>query len=307
MTIEEELLNSIEQQFEVHRNSNLFYRNLDIDNQFLPDSKQTICNHRDELLRIDSEQMESPWIDLMTKKAQQAFSRCNQFIDLRQEYLAQLREVYKQLWQDIITELKGDAIDFELLQQNHIRRLTAWIEQTNGFVSKINTPDVPEALEVICSEYSAQIQLQLLRIDADTLMQPVLDLGCGEHAYLTHYFQNRKIEAFGIDRIVDNQSDNRLICSDWFDFEFIPGQWGTIISNHSFALHFSHQNLRKDGNYIEYAHKYMEILHSLKPGGVFHYTPSLPFIEQFLPSESYQIATYPVTENLSATRIVRKR
>jgi hypothetical protein len=307
MAIEEELLNSIEQQFEAHRKSNLFYRDLDIDNQFLPDSKHTICNRREELLHIDSEQMEAPWIDLMTKKAQEIFSHCNQFIDLRQEYLAQLRDVYTQLWKDIITELQGDVIDFERLQQNHIHRLTAWIEQTNRFVSTINTPDVPEAIDVICSEYSAQIQLQLLRIDADTLMQPVLDIGCGEHAHLTHYLQIRQIEAFGMDRIVDNQSDNRLICSDWFDFEFAPDQWGTIISNHSFALHFSHQNLRKDGNYIEYAQKYMEILHSLKPGGAFHYTPSLPFIERFLPPESYLVATYPVTENLSATRIVRKR
>jgi hypothetical protein len=307
MTIEEELLSSIEQQFDAHRNSNLFYRDLDIDNQFLPNSKDIICNHRDELLRIDFEQMEDSWIDLMTQKAQQSFSHCNQFIDLRQEYREQLRDVYTQLWKDIITELKGDVIDFERLQQNHIHRLTAWIEQTNRFISTINTPDIPEAIEVICSEYSAQIQLQLLQIDADTLIQPVMDIGCGEHAYLTHYLQNRQIEAFGMDRMVDNQSDNRLTCSDWFDFKFIPDHWGTIISNHSFALHFSHQNLRKDGNYIEYAQKYMEILRSLKPGGAFHYTPSLPFIEQFLPPESYQVATYPVTGNLSATRIVRKR
>ena len=31
----------------------------------------------------------------------------------------------------------------------------------------------------------------------------------------------------------------------------------------------------------------MELLDSLKPGGEFYYTPDLPFIEQFLSSDSY--------------------
>lgn len=307
MTIYEEIAQSIERQFEAHSHTNLFYQHHEPGNQFLPESKKVISSYRNELLRIAREHKEGEWIDMMTDKARQTFCRSNQFIDLRQEHLDQLREVYEALWCDIIEELGKSPIDFDRLQQNHLDRLKTWLKQTNNFVTEINKTGLPEIVEVVCAEYSASLQLQLLHIDVATLLQPVLDLGCGEHAHLTRYLQKSGINAFGMDRIIEKNNEHYLICSDWLDYPFVPDSWGSIISNHSFALHFSHQNLRKDGSYIEYAKKYIEILHSLQPGGSFYYTPSLPFIEQFLPDDSYSVITYPVTKEITATRIIRQK
>ena len=73
------------------------------------------------------------------------------------------------------------------------------------------------------------------------------------------------------------------------DFSFVPGHWGTIISNLGFSNHFRHHHLRNDGDYLDYARKYMEILQSLKPGGAFYYAPDLPFIESYLDPQKYRI------------------
>jgi hypothetical protein len=34
----------------------------------------------------------------------------------------------------------------------------------------------------------------------------------------------------------------------------------------------------------------MQILSSLKPGGAFYYAPALPFIEQFLPGDTFTLS-----------------
>lgn len=73
------------------------------------------------------------------------------------------------------------------------------------------------------------------------------------------------------------------------DYDYEKNKWGTIISNLGFSNHFIHHHLRKGGNYLQYAKKYMQILHSLKPGGSFHYAPDLPFIEQYLDKNMYEV------------------
>ena len=74
---------------------------------------------------------------------------------------------------------------------------------------------------------------------------------------MVHYLRNAGIETFGMDRLIDATTDSQFIQSDWMDYTFQSDRWGSIIANHSFALHFLHQNERKDGDYIGYAKKYM--------------------------------------------------
>jgi hypothetical protein len=52
--------------------------------------------------------------------------------------------------------------------------------------------------------------------------------------------------------------------------------------------------LREDGDYANYAKKYMDILKSLKSGGSFHYAPNLPFIEIYLDKNQYMVRTYDI-------------
>lgn len=307
MTIAEEISKSIENQFATHNRINLFYTHFDVNNQFLPASKSIISNHKQELLQISNDSRETEWINMMTSYAYRTFCQSNQYMDLRTEHLSSLRTVYSELWKDLISEIKQHEIDFERLQQNHLKRLTDWIRQTNNFARSINDPDSPEVIQVVCAEYSSSLQLRLLHIDSESLRGPVLDIGCGEHAYLVQYLQNNGIETFGIDRLINSTTNSGLIQTDWMDYTFQPDQWRAVLANHSFALHFLHQHERNDGNYTGYAKKYMEILHSLQQEGTFYYAPSLPFIECYLPQEIYDVENFPINDTYSATHITRIR
>jgi len=305
MTLYEEIAQSIERQFSAHSRTNLFYRHHDTDSQFLPESKALILRHKEALRQIDRTHQEAPWIDRMTDNAYRTFCRSNQFLDLRKEHIEALREVYAALWHDIIHELVKPEVNFDLLQRAHVQRLTGWLHLSNAFAKSLNGDDLPEVVEVVCAEYSAALQLQLLQIDLDTLEEPVLDIGCGEHAHLINYLRIQGMEAFGMDRLVDETPAEHLIRSDWMDYCFNPDSWGTIISNHSFALHFTHQNERQESDYVAYATKYMEILRSLVPGGSFYYAPSLPFIESYLPAAQYRVTHHQVSAEYAATKITR--
>jgi len=306
MSVEEEISKSIEQQFITHSRMNLFYTHLDTGQQFLSESKAIINDQKHALLQMNNECKGDEWIDLMTKYAFRTFCTSNQFLDLRNKYLSELRLVYSRLWQDIITEIQKSVIDFDSLQQNHVKRLKNWMRQTNHFVCEINDTKSPDIIKVVCAEYSSSLQLKLLHIDLDSLKSPVLDIGCGEHAYLVSYLRELGFDTFGMDRVLDVNDDDFFFRTDWMDFTFRPESWESVISNHSFALHFLHQNERTDSDYLSYANKYMEILHSLKKGGTFYYAPSLPFIECYLPENIFEVKLFRINDSYSSTHVMRK-
>ena len=132
----------------------------------------------------------------------------------------------------------------------------------------------------------------------------ILDVGCGRELNLVNYLRDNGYEAYGIDRF--NNNNPYYSKCDWLEHNFEPSKWGTIISNLGFSNHFIHHNLRVDGNFREYAQKYMEILASLKPNGSFHYAPDLPFIESHVNKQTYRV-TNSVVENseFKASRITR--
>jgi hypothetical protein len=112
---------------------------------------------------------------------------------------------------------------------------------------------------------------------------------------LVNFLRDNGIEAYGIDRFASQ--NHFYIKSDWLEYNYEPNFWGTIISNLGFTNHFIHHNLRSDGNYREYALKYMEILAALKSGGSFCYAPDLPFIEKHLNKQTYSVANYSIVGN----------
>ncbi|MGB8953820.1 MAG: class I SAM-dependent methyltransferase, partial [Tumebacillaceae bacterium] len=138
-----------------------------------------------------------------------------------------------------------------------------------------------------CAEYTPELQLQLLGIDAENIQEPILDLGCGEHGRLVHHLRERGYQAIGVDRTVIESS--HLIKSDWLQMPVTNETWGTVISHMAFSNHFAHHHMRKDGEPEGYAKMYMSILRSLKKGGRFYYAPGLPFIEELLPPEQYRV------------------
>ncbi len=154
--------------------------------------------------------------------------------------------------------------------------------------------------EAICSEYSPALQLDILKIRPDEMLDPILDLGCGEKGSLVHYLRDRGKLAFGVDRLV--HAGPHLARADWLDYPLRQRHWGTIISHMAFSNHFLHHHLRRNGHPERYARRYMEVLRSLRPGGSFIYAPGMPFMEDLLPEDDYYVSRFPLFA-LSGTSI----
>jgi len=146
--------------------------------------------------------------------------------------------------------------------------------------------------------------MTVLKIDLKDMMEPVLDIGCGKQGHFVNYLCKQGIEATGIDRF--SISGCNLVKADWLEYNYGMDIWGTVISHLGFSNHFKHHHLREDGNYIEYARKYMQILKSLKIGGRFHYAPDLPFMEIYLDKRQFQIDRCEISDfDIHTTVITR--
>lgn len=147
--------------------------------------------------------------------------------------------------------------------------------------------------EVLCSEYSPTLQLSLLSLDPQQMAEPILDLGCGEHARLVEALRAQGKEAFGVDRVAT--PGPWVAQEDWFTFRLEPARFGTIVSHLGFTNHFLHHHLRASDEAFRYARRYMEVLRALAPGGVFAYAPGVPFVEQHLPAAQWTVRRHEIT------------
>jgi hypothetical protein len=144
-----------------------------------------------------------------------------------------------------------------------------------------------------------------LRIDINKLVQPALDNGCGKNGYLVDYLRKNNITAFGIDRYSTQLPF--INQSDWLEHDYGKNSWGTIVSHLGFSNHFKHHHSKEEGNYLEYGNTFMKILQSLKVEGNFHYTPGLPFIENYLDSKNFEATVYNFDESgINSIRIRRR-
>jgi hypothetical protein len=253
---------------------------------------------------MDSE-TEKQMIDFMADEALQEFCRVNQYFSFNSNAVDELKAIYTLFNHNIrLLDINANKSKLQEISKLHYQHLCNWLVKTNAFAEQMYTPTEEYAKPVACSEYAPDLQLMLLHIDLETLEQPVLDIGCGREMNLVNYLRDNGINAWGIDRF-DNENP-RYIKSDWLEYPFEPQKWGSIISNLGFSNHFTHHNLRADGNFKEYAQKYMEILTALKKGGSFYYAPDLPFIEVHLDKARYECHNYKIEGlNIKASQIMK--
>lgn len=269
---------NIDQQFEFNHGKNLFYNGILNSLRFSQKTLDAIDNI--DLIDSDSENL---LIDYLTNRAIQEFCKINQYYTFDKQAQILLRNLYV----DLFTNIKSHEYSIDLIAAKHYDNLIKWLQETNSFAEKIYNSKGELIESVACSEYSPELQIQILQIDIDNIIEPVLDIGCGRHGSLVLYLRQKGIEAYGFDRFAYNNSF--LINSDWFEYKFEKEKWGTITSNLGFSNHFQHHHFRNDGNFVDYAKKYMDILNSLKIGGSFHYAPDLPFIEPYLDFDKYKL------------------
>ena len=215
------------------------------------------------------------------------FQRLNQFIVLSERELSRLEALvsdWLEALRKAMLEAKSAAECLELLEPfsaRHVRELAALLAGTAH-------PDV----RIRSEEYSAETQLEVLRLQTEALVPPVLDMGCGRDAALVKWLRIQNINAVGFDLF--HSATVGCLLADWFEFPFMPEQFGTVIAHLSFSLHFLHQHLRPEGDAKRYALQYMAILRSVRHGGCFAYTPGLPFIEGLLPSDQFTIKKFGI-------------
>jgi hypothetical protein len=290
-------MENIEKQFEFSQGKNLFHARANNGIHFFPDTLKAI----ERLNELDPDS-ESVLIDYTTNRALEEFCRINQYYTFDKPAQKSLRDLYTGLF----SAIRNNPSKIDSMAEWHLTNLKNWLSETNPFAVKLYGSKAEIVEPVACSEYSPMLQIDILQIDTQQITGPVLDIGCGKQGKLVKYLRGLGIEAFGLNRFV--LDDVYLTDSDWLTFEYGIEKWGTITSNLGFSNHFNHHHQRNDGNFIAYAKKYMDILNSLKIGGSFHYAPDLPFIEQYLDSDKYQVTKRNVgADNFRAVKIKRLR
>jgi len=285
---------NIDKQIKFNQGKNIFLDNLEIF-EFANETVKAISNI--DTLTPDSK---ISLIDYATDKAIDEFCRVNQYYSFDLKAKNNLKQIYADLFEDI--QSKTNSIND--ISKKHYEKLKIWLKENNPFAEKIYKNENEKINPVACSEYTPNLQIEILHLDIKKLMQPVLDVGCGINGHLVNFLKNQGIDAYGIDRFKFKTSN--LITSDWLEYNYGTAKWGTVISNLGFSNHFNHHNLREDGNYIEYGKTYMEILNSLKIDGCFHYAPDLPFIEKYLDYKQYELRKYEIKNYDFKTTIIKK-
>jgi len=142
-----------------------------------------------------SDQEAEALVEQLVDKVIVSLCGANQFYHFDSFDRAALRKLYLNL----LTELKrlpAQEMELELLARRHYRALQAWLKRSNPFVKSLYAATQPYlAQEVVCGEYSAQVQLQLLGIETASLQEPILDLGCGKQAFLVKHLRMLGLEA----------------------------------------------------------------------------------------------------------------
>lgn len=288
------LKKNIENQIAFNQGKNIFFDKLDIF-QFDNETVKLISNI--DTLNPDSKQS---LIDYATDKAIEEFCRVNQYYAFGTKAKNNLKKIYSELFENIQTKINS----VETISEEHYKNLKSWLKENNSFAEKIYQKGDERLTPVACSEYTPKLQVDILQIDINHLIEPVLDIGCGTNGNLVNYLKNQGIEVYGIDRY--KFSNTNLRTADWLEYNYGVEKWGTVLSNLGFSNHFHHHNLREDGNFIEYGKTYMNILNSLKIGGCFHYAPDLPFIETYLDIKQFEVIKYDINQfGFKTTKIVK--
>jgi hypothetical protein len=210
----------------------------------------------------------------------------NQYISLSNKTMTAVNNVYRELIRNLQV-LGCQKYSYEQLcgiVGAHRQRLIQ-VLKSNEY------DDLTNQILIPCAEYSGKFQSQILRTDINRLTEPVIDIGCGKNYELVKALRSSGYsQVYGLDQYVSD--DIKIQCSNWFDYSFRKNTWGTVIAHMSFSNHLRRALIDTGGNKKKYREKYLEILESLKEGGVFIYTPSVKEIENRLDIKRYKVQYY---------------
>jgi len=289
------LFQHIDNQVLFNKGRNLFFRGT----QNTLKLKKSSYNFFKKVNQLDDNNLKT-LLDYTTNRVITELCNTNQYYNFDSVAKSELENIYFTL-----TEcLKLNNKPVTIIIGEHEKRLKTWLFKTNPFSYELYK-DKEEFIEsVTCAEYSAEVQLNILKINIHKLKGPILDIGCGKNGFLVDYLRNKGFDAYGFDRF--NGSKTYISNENWLEYNYGESKWGTIISNLGFSNHFIHHNTRNNGNYIDYAKVFMKILKSLRSGGKFHYAPDLPFVECYLNSSEFSIDKYAINNTTYSTSVITR-
>jgi len=273
-----------------------------------PEATRLLQAKRGEMLDLlDDETVREAWISDHVRQLGEVAYRHNQFLSPADIDSSPAAPIYRELLARLRTALAAPSslmpLDQALQPLLAAHHAALWRWSTGLLAERFGD----SLAQPVCSEYRAELQLKVLGIDVQQLVEPILDLGCGEGAHLVRHLRALGLAAWGMDRLA--APDHIVWQGDWLDAgaPLQPQSWGTVISHMAFSNHFQHQHLRRDGTAAAYAARYMKVLEALKPGGRFAYAPSLPFFEALLPQQRFQVTRRPVAGTaMEATEVLRR-
>jgi len=270
-------------QLNYNRQKNILYKNsqdiLNVDEEFL--SALENSEHSDITVEL---------VEYASDELIKAVYCINQFINVSADKKDELKEIYRQSWGYISAGMNVQ----DCLFKKHYPAISAWLSSLYPPLIREYLKEQKEIGSIVCEEYTPEFQLQILGIDINTIMQPVLDIGCGKNANLVQFLRNNNIEAYGFDRLIETETKH-IHKADWLTYNYKVKKWGTIISNAAFSNHIMYTARYETGKLKDYLLVYNEIINSLKPGGEFIYAPGLTFIEERLDKGKYTINTLLIT------------
>ncbi|MGI6110510.1 MAG: hypothetical protein ACOYB8_11810 [Eubacteriaceae bacterium] len=166
--------------------------------------------------------------------------------------------------------------------------------------SQAGTGDQDEAFN---SMYSGDFQIALFGIDPKTVMEPVLDVSCGPDPQLVLSLRMAGLDAYGAD--IDAPDYPFTHKASWTSSNFGQNQWGTILSNIGVPEIINAAISDKSEALQGLTLAYYNLLGCLKTGGKFIYAPSIPGLEETIPSELFSVSHEEITPGLERTVITR--
>lgn len=228
----------------------------------------------------------------------------NQYLVIKDELYTSILNLYR----DLILKLREISIEEKNRKRIVISDIVRYHRKNLiSILENVSDIDYDSSHIIPCSEYSIDLQLKVLRLNISEIKEPVLDIGCGKKHSLVTKLVLLGIDAYGIDQYLS--SDKSIICKNWLQYDFSSKKWGTIISHMAFTNHYRRNLNRKNDLSDNYKTKFEQIINSLKAGGIFVYTPSLPEIESILNTDYFDIThsvNVPGDKVLNTTQIKRK-
>jgi|GEM_PF-2300130 len=227
----------------------------------------------------------------------------NQYVQIDPKGRRALEQIYMDSWQELCQNRSRPAED--LLRNFHFRRIRNFVESLYPESLRAGLSSSIEVGNVVCNEYSAEIQLGLLRVDIGSIREPVLDIGCGSHAKLVTALRAAGVRTYGLDRRIMIEQPY-LIQKSWFEFEFGSDRWGSIVSNLALSNHFEYVSRWKERDIAKYVSLFRRILKSLVPGGTFTFAPASVTLKERAEAAGCSTEEWPLPGGYYATRVTRR-